>query len=130
MNFRSIKGAFYRLFLRQTDKQPKLYESINKPQIFPQDQDRIVLKNLDDAIEEIVEARREIHVRKEWNPNKRERGMTYEERRKCLTEIIDAFHFLFTAAIYMGFSFEEIEQCLNDKMYENDNREDHDYGDK
>ena len=64
------KNAFHRLFERQKRWQFKLYESLGRDQISNEAKDRIVLENLDNAAEEIFEARRWINVRKYWNPKK------------------------------------------------------------
>lgn len=123
----NLKEAFHKLFLRQLKKQFALYSRLKKDQDSRLGRDRIVLKNIDDAVEEVIEARREIHVRKEWNPDKCERSMTQIERLQCAEEIIDAFHFLFNALIYLDLDFNQIETVLLTKMGINDEREDHKY---
>lgn len=119
--------AFQNLYSRQKFKQKALYARLNKDTSSEVGRDKIVLENLDHAIEEIVEARREIHIRKEWNPDKANKPMTGEEQSKCSEEIIDVLHFLMTSLIYLGNSYEDICHVLEDKMLTNDNRPDHQY---
>ena len=121
-------GAFNELYLRQVRAQFELYKRINKPSETRLDRDRIILKNLDDSIEEIVEARRNVHCRKEWNPDKQFRPMNAIDLNYCREEIIDAFHFLMTALIYSDASWDDVESQLREKMLFNDHREDHQYG--
>ena len=116
---------FQRLYARQVKWQHEYYERLNRVPKTQQESDKIVLENLDHAIEEVVEARREIHVRKQWNPKKMDRAMTREERFKCAEEIIDVMFFLFTSLIYLGLSYGDIQDVLRDKMNYNETREDH-----
>lgn len=120
-------NSFENLYNRQTEKQASLYERLGRDTVTDVGRDHIVLENLDHAIEEIVEARREIHVRKSWNPNKADLHMSGEEREKCTEEIIDVLHFLFTACIYLDNAFKDIEDALEKKMAINNVREDHKY---
>lgn len=122
--------AFKALYHRQRIKQYALYTRLNKDITTPIGMDKIVLENLDHAIEEIVEARREIHVRKDWNPDKATRPMTGPEQAQCSEEIIDVLHFLMTSLIYLGNSYDDICTILTDKMATNDARPDHQYEEK
>ena len=121
-------SAFKELYLRQLRAQFELYERINKPTKTRLDRDRVILKNLDDSVEEIIEARRHVHCRKEWNPTKQFLPMNEIDLADCREEIIDAFHFLMTALIYSDASWEDVELQLREKMLFNDHREDHKYG--
>lgn len=121
-------SAFNQLYLRQLEQQAELYARIGKKVNTRLQRDFIVLKNLDDAIEEIVEARRNVHIRKEWNPQKCDRPMNELDLTECREEIIDCFHFLMTALIYLDTSWEEVQSVLLEKMLFNDHREDHQYG--
>lgn len=119
------KNAFHRLYERQLRWQIKLFESLGFDQKSSTARDKIVLMNLDNAAEEVFEARRHIHVRKYWNRKKRNRAMSINERLMCAEEIIDVIHFLFTALIYLDVDYNQIESILSDKMDFNDKREDH-----
>ena len=119
------KNAFHRLYERQLRWQFKLYESIGEGQRTRLNRDKIVLQNLDNAAEEVFEARRHVNVRKYWNPKKRDKSMNDNERLMCAEEIIDVIHFLMTALIYLDVDYNQIESILNEKMDYNDKRSDH-----
>jgi hypothetical protein len=123
--FKNNDDAFKRLFYRQMLWQEKLFQRINKTPVRPDEYDHIVDINLYNAIEEIIEARRHISVRKYWNPSKAELPMDAQTQDLCAEEIIDVFHFLMTALIYMDFTYEDIQSILTTKMEFNDNRSDH-----
>lgn len=120
-------NAFEQLYNRQKRWQDSLFKDL-----FGEDyqksrltKDKIVDENLYNAIEEIIEARRSINVRKYWNPGKRDLPMYKQQRDECAEEIIDVFHFLMTALIYLGFDFDDIQAILRAKIDYNDTREDH-----
>lgn len=117
--------AFKELFYRQDEWQYDLYERIGRNQSDCLSKDKIVDENLMNAIEEIIEARREIPCRKYWNDKKRELPMDPDAQKRCGEEIIDVFHFLMTALIYMDFTYEDIQEILRNKMAFNDTRADH-----
>lgn len=116
---------FQRLYHRQVKWQGHYYKTKGRTPKTLQESDAIVLENLDNAVEEIVEARRCIHVRKGWNPNKCDRAMTREERLHCAEEIIDVIFFLMTSLIYLGLTYFEVQDVLRDKLNFNETREDH-----
>lgn len=117
--------AFKKLFLRQLTWQYELYESLGQGQRTRLNRDKVVLENLDSAVEEVIEARRNINIRKPWNPNKRDKPMSDNERLMCAEEIIDVFHFLMTSLIYLDMNYDDIQAILIDKIGFNDKREDH-----
>ena len=121
-------SAFKELYLRQVRAQRELYERIGKPSETRLERDHIVLKNLNDAIEEIIEARRHVHCRKDWNPDKQFRPMNEVDIEDFREEVIDVFFFLMTALIYSDASWEDVELQLREKILFNDHREDHKYG--
>lgn len=118
--------AFKKLYERQYQWQTDLYNKIERHNFNEATSyDKVVDENLYNAIEEIIEARRHINCRKYWNPEKTSKRMSSNQQFECAEEIIDVFHFLMTALIYLDMSFEEIEQILLQKMNYNNTREDH-----
>ena len=51
--------------------------------------------------------------------------MDEEVQKLCALELVDTLHFIMNAFVYLGFSYSQIEELIEEKMDFNNRRVDH-----
>lgn len=119
------KDMFEDIFLLQKQFEERVEPFVNNKFEFSdyQEQERITLDFIDHTIEELIELRRELPVRKSWS-SKRDNP---PDENKTKEEYIDALHFFVTIAIINGWNAKDIYDAYIKKNNINHIRQDENY---